>query len=190
MSQQISYRVDHEDGTGWPIIVRINANGSTTSQVATADGHGQLRAEFDAWNATQVPPLVVEIAIPTPPSTPFGDYAQPFVANAALWVRIHKALDDVRATFVLNPAPTAATILANNRAQVSALVAVIVTAPQGVIDAFIQERILEGSTTPEPLNAAAIASMTVAECRIIINMCQKAANKGIAIAVAANMPLD
>jgi len=186
------FRVDHDPINGYPIIVRINPNGSETSQAPNPTGAGPLRTEFDIWNATQIPPLVVAIAVPVVPPTPFGDYARAFVVNAPLWVRMHKALDDARAPFVISPpaAITAATILANNRAQVSALVAVISTAPQGVIDAFIQERVLEGSTTPEPLNALAISTMTVAECRIIINMCQKAANKGIAIAVAANLALD
>lgn len=189
MSQTVTYRVDHQHDNGWPIIVRINLNGSETSQAPTADGSGPLRAEFDTWNADQVPPLAVSIVIPPPPPTPFADYARPFVNNVALWVRMHKALDDVRTTFVASGA-TAATILANNQDQVRAVVAVIATAPQGVIDALIQERVLEGSTTTEPLTDAKINAMAIGECRIIINMCQKAANKGIALAVAATMPID
>lgn len=184
MAQEITYRVDHDPDHGWPIIVRININGSETSQAANPTGDGPLRPEFDAWNATQVPPLVVAIVPPPPPPTPtFFNYAQPFVNNGALWVKMWKALDDARATFVVSGA-TAGTILTNLKAQVTAVVAVIATAPQGVQDALTQERVLEGSTTAV-LNSAGIAALTAAEARIIIDVCQKAATKGIALAIAS-----
>lgn len=178
-----TYRVDHAPLNGWPIIVRVNLDGSETSQAPTPDGFGPLRAEFDVWNATQQPPLVVAIVVPPPPSTTFFDYAQPYVSNGALWVKMWKALDDARTPFVVSGA-TAATILTNLKAQITAVVAVIVTGPQGVQDALTQERVLEGSTTAV-LNGAGIAALTAVEARIIIDVCQKAATKGIALAVAS-----
>lgn len=115
---------------------------------------------------------------------PFYDYSQVYYNNIGIWVRMWKALDDARSQFVASGA-TATTIRTNLQLQVTGVVAVIQTAPQGVIDALTQERVLEGSTTPDPLNAAAIAAMTTAECRIVIDVCQKAATKGIALASAA-----
>ncbi len=183
MAQTITYRVDHDSVHGWPIIVRLNPNGSETSQAPTPDGSGSLRAEFDVWNATQLPPLVVAIVPPVVPPTPFFDYASPYLTNVALWVRMWKALDDARAPFVLAGA-TPVTILTNLKAQVTAVVAVIATAPQGVQDALTQERVLEGSTTAV-LNGVGIAALTVVEARIIIDVCQKAATKGLALATAS-----
>lgn len=151
---------------------RINIS---TGQIEEVPFTAEELAARDAERATNA------IVIPTP----FFDYAQPFVNNSALWVKIWKALDDTRALFALSPTPTATTILANLRAQVNAVVAVIATAPQGVQDALIQERILEGSTTAEPLNPTAVSTMTAAECRIVIDVCQKAATKGMALALAS-----
>jgi hypothetical protein len=150
--------------------------------MATADGHGPLRAEFDAWNATQVPPLVVEIAIPTPPPTPFQDYARPFVANAPLWVRIDKTLDDARATLPVSP--TAADITTCLKLQASNVTALIVNnAPPGIIAAFTAERQLRSLTT-------AINSMTNAQLVALIDLGRIAASQGLTLAIAATMPLD
>lgn len=111
-------------------------------------------------------------------------YAQPFINNAALWVRIHKALDDARFPFVVATA-TGATILANLRLQVTTVVDVISTAPIGVVNEFHKERVLLGSTTAT-LNAAGIAAMTAAECRILIDVARRAANQGLSIVTAVS----
>jgi hypothetical protein len=156
-----------------PRAVVNTITGETTYVPLTPDEIAQRDAERSA----------AAIIVPKP----FFDYSQVYLANIGIWVRMWKALDDARAPFLLTPTPTAVTILANLRSQVSGAVAVIAAAPQGVIDALTQERILEGSTTPDPLNALAISTMTAAECRIVIDVCQKAATKGIALAAAARI---
>lgn len=131
-----------------------------------------------AWASYQAEQTALQI---------FKDYAAPYVNNIRMWVKIEKALDDNRANLVLSPTPTAATILANMKAQVNAAIAVLASdASQAVKDEFIRERILQGSTTPEPLNAAAVNGMTIGELRIIQNVLKIAANKGLAIAAIAN----
>ncbi len=174
------------DDTGHPTIIqRNNDDGSATSGPI----NGSLRSEFDVWNAIQQPPLSLDIIPPVVVPTPIADWARSFVNNAALWVKILKALDDRRATFVVSGA-TAGTILTNLRTQVSDVVSVIAAAPAGVISAFTQERVLQGSTTPDPLNASAINAMTAAECRILINVARAAATMGVSVIAAANMSLD
>jgi hypothetical protein len=117
-------------------------------------------------------------------STPFQVYAKAFVNNAALWVKLHKSLDDDRSTFDISTA-TGATILAKLREQLKGVRDVIANAPQGVIDEFHRERVLQGSTTANPLNDAAIDAMTAAECRICISVARLVANQGLAIVTAA-----
>lgn len=119
----------------------------------------------------------------TPLPTPIKDYAQGFINNLALWVKLHKAIDDERNTFDISTA-TAGTILSKVRAQLKAVRAIIATAPQGVIDKFHQERVLQGSTTALPFTDAAIDGMTVAECRICLSVARLAANQGLAIVSA------
>lgn len=116
---------------------------------------------------------------------PILNWAQGYVSNLKIWILMLKAMDDTRAAFALSPTPTAQTILANLRAQVSAVVAVIATGPQGLQDALTRERILEGSTMPDPLNQTAINAMTAAECRIILDVCQKAAAIGVGVCAGA-----
>lgn len=173
-----TYRVDHDSMYGWPIIVKVNDNGSEESQAPTPDGSGKLRAGFDAWNATQVPPLVVAIVPPASQPHPSFDYAKPFTNNKELWVQMLKAMDDARAPFVVDPTTTGQTILANLRAQVKAVVAVLAPAPQGIKNALIQARVLAGSSTPEPLIPTTVDTMLAPELRIIIDVCEKAAIKG------------
>lgn len=117
-------------------------------------------------------------------SKPIRDYAKGFINNAALWVKLNKALDDERHTFDISTA-SAATILAKLKLQLKAARAIIATAPQEVINEFHRERVLMGSTTALPFNDAAIDGMTTAECRICITAVRLAANQGLAIVMAA-----
>lgn len=146
----------------------------STGEVTSVSLTAQQIAQRDAERAASA------VVVPKP----FLDYSQTYLVNVSIWVKMWKALDDARSQFVVAGA-SAVTIRTNLQLQVTGVVAVIATAPQGVIDGLTQERVLEGSTTPDPLNAAAIAAMTSAECRIVIDVCQKAATKGIALASAS-----
>lgn len=167
------------------IGVRKDLGGGTEMSILPnlASNHWQA---FLAWNAAEATPLSLDNISVTPIPTPILDYAKPFLNNASLWVRLHKAIDNERSTFDISTA-SAVTILAKVRAQLKAVRAVIATAPQGVIDEFHRERVLQGSTTPLPFNDAAIDAMTVGECRICLSVARLVANQGLSIVTAINI---
>lgn len=154
-----------------------------TTPITTILKNGNGWQAFLEWNAAQVPPLSLDNISVTPDPTPVLDYAKPFINNAALWVKLHKVIDNERSTFNIATA-NGVTILAKLKDQLKAIRAVIATAPQGVIDEFHRERVLQGSITPLPFDDAAINGMTVGECRICLSTARMVASQGLAIVTA------